>query len=412
MLHEDDSSQSQAMTSDSKANILFVDDEQPVLNALRRSLHHYRNEWQMHFVNSGRQALALMEQQRFDVIITDMTMSQMNGSSLLSEVRERYPDTIRIMLSGNADTEVILNNAQSIHIFLSKPAPTELITSTIQRAITLQTYLSEPRLIDLVSSIGVLPSLPELYNKITDEMRTENSSLALVGELIAKDIGITTKILQLVNSPFFGLQREVSSAAHAVSYLSINIVRNLVLASELFENFKDAGIDVATIERLWKHAHTVSNLAVEIARQEGLPEADCNTAFTAGLLHDIGKLVLQLHCPECYEKVEQLMAGGASGIAAEQQIFGAHHGAVGAYLISLWGLPTLLVESIFFHHELQPLGNTSVTAAMCVYLANSFINEQHGAPPSIDQQLLDSGQAAEKIAPWRQLADPTTNNET
>jgi putative nucleotidyltransferase with HDIG domain len=411
MPHDAHSNRVQAMTSQTKANILFVDDEQQVLNALRRSLHHYRNEWQMQFVNSGQQALELMEQQRFDVIITDMTMSKMNGSSLLSEVRDRYPNTIRIMLSGDANTEAILNNTQSIHIFLSKPTPTKLLTSTIQRAITLQAYLSEPKLVNLVSGIGVLPSLPDLYNKITEEMRAENSSLTMVGNLIAQDIGITTKILQLVNSPFFGLQQEINSAAHATSYLGITIVRNLVLASELFENFKHAGIDVTIIERLWKHAHAVSNLAVAIARLEGMSEAECNIAFTAGLLHDIGKLVLQLHCPEHYQKVEQLMAEGVSNIAAEQQVFGAHHGAVGAYLISLWGLPTLLAESISFHHDLQWLDNNSMTAAMAVYIANSIIKEQEGTPATFDNFFLEPGLSADKVALWRQLADSTTKGD-
>lgn len=387
------------MTTANLPSILFVDDEPQVRNALKRSLHQFRNQWQLHFCGSGQEALDILAKQSIDIIITDMKMPVMDGATLLNRVQEISPNTTRIMLTGNADAEVILKSVQSIHTLLSKPTPTELIIATIERSLQLKETLSDTALQSLVSQIGSLPSQPAMYNKIKQQMSSDSGSLEQVGKLIAQDIGITSKILQVVNSPFFGLKKEVISVEHAIAYLGFEMVQNLVLASELFESFRHAGVDASVLEDLWDHAQKVSQLAGQIARLENLPASHCNTVITGGLLHDIGKLVLLLYSPEQYRTVEELVANGELRQNAEKSIFGAQHAAVGAYLISLWGLPTSLVECIFFHHDEQLLDQSPLLTPVVVYIADCLIRGQQ------DQLSAISGVDEAKLQQWQDLLE-------
>ena len=222
--------------------LLFVDDESKVLQGLQRQLRSMRHEWDMHFADTGGKALDFMASNRVDVLVSDMMMPEMDGAELLTEVSKRHPNTVRIILSGHADREAVLRLVGPAHQCLSKPCDAEELRTAVGRAFALRDLLSNEQLKQLATRIECLPTLPALYQQLTEELRKENSSMERIGEIISRDIGMTTKILQLVNSAFFGLSQSISSPAEAVMYLGLSTVRSLVLSIQVFSQFKNLSL--------------------------------------------------------------------------------------------------------------------------------------------------------------------------
>jgi response regulator RpfG family c-di-GMP phosphodiesterase len=274
--------------------ILFVDDEPLVLQGLQRMLRGMRNEWDMDFVENAMQALERMAQASFDVVVSDMRMPGMNGAELLAEVMTRHPQTVRIILSGHADKDLILQCVGSTHQYLSKPCEPEALKAVVRRAAALDVLLQNERLKQLIGQIDRLPSVPSLYTAIINALKNPETSVDDVGALVASDVGMTAKILKLVNSAFFGLSRQLSNPAEAVSHLGLDTIKSLVLAIGAFGQFPSPrhGRVALEMDRLWTHSIEVSGYAKVIAACEGASRAGLDDTFVAGLLHDIGKLVL------------------------------------------------------------------------------------------------------------------------
>ena len=147
--------------------ILFVDDEPAVLQGLQRSLRGMRQEWEMEFAASGREALETMARSPFDVVITDMRMPEMDGAQLLDQVRKRFPQTVRIVLSGQSDRETILRSIGPTHQYMAKPCDLEDLKQKLTHTFALRELLADPRLKEIVCQLENIPSLPSLYIAIT-----------------------------------------------------------------------------------------------------------------------------------------------------------------------------------------------------------------------------------------------------
>ena len=184
--------------------ILFVDDEPNVLSGVRRQLRGYRNEWDMSFCESGAEAVELLQKEPHDVVVTDMRMPGMDGAELLQKVRELFPGTVRIVLSGHSDQELTLRAVGPAHQYLTKPCDPESLRCTIQRTIALQDQVANDKVRELVASVDALPTLPCIYQELVEEVTSPMACIEQAGKIIARDLGMSTKILQLVNSSFFG----------------------------------------------------------------------------------------------------------------------------------------------------------------------------------------------------------------
>ncbi|NNF66588.1 MAG: HDOD domain-containing protein, partial [Gammaproteobacteria bacterium] len=328
--------------------ILFVDDEPMVLTGLRRMLRGLRHEWEMEFLPGGEEALNAMARSAVDVIVSDMRMAGMDGVQLLTEVKSRHPNTVRIALSGHADMEMVLECIGATHQYLAKPCDAETVKATIDRACTLRDLLNNEQLQTLITEMGSLPSLPTLYMEIMQAVR-DGKALSDIGEIIAQDVAMTAKVLKVVNSAFFGISRHVESPAQAAAILGLDAVRSLVLSAKVFSDMgKDAALD---LEELWQHSARVGALARRIAKAESQPAKIVDLAQMGGMLHEVGKLVLSSQFGDKYQKVVAMQKqDGKSCWEAEQEVFGHTHCEVGAYLLGLWGLPNPIVESAAFHH--------------------------------------------------------------
>ncbi len=280
-----------------KKRVLFVDDEAMVLQGLQRMLRPMRNDWDMEFVESGIAALERMAATPADVVVPDVRMPGMNGPQLPAEVMKRFPKTVRIILSGQADHDLVLKAVGSTHQYLHKPCEPEVLKATVQRAVALGDSLDNEQVKSLVSQMSRLPSLPTIYLQVVDELQSANASLARVGEIMARDVGMSAQVLKLVNSAFFGLRRRVANPMDAVTYLGLDTIKALMLSLHTFSQYERTDLGGISLVALRNHSLITAACARHIAKLEGGDGKLVDEAFIGGLLHDPGKLVLAANFP-------------------------------------------------------------------------------------------------------------------
>lgn len=388
--------------------ILFVDDDASVLAGLRRMLRGMRHEWETVFANSGAEALTLLANSSFDVVVTDMRMPGMDGTQLLQEVARRHADVVRIVLSGQADGNTVLRSIGAAHQYLSKPCDEESLKTAISRALLLRRWITEPTIKQLVTRVTSLPSLPSLYCDLISELQRAEPSIQRIAEIISHDVGMTAKILQLVNSSYFGVRRHIATPGQAVLHLGVDVLRALVLSVNTFAEFKHVAMLGFSIDALFDHSLTVGAVAKHLAQKTSGCSEQANDALVAGMLHDVGKLVLASNLEEQYLAALALAEREPMALVeAETKVFGCTHAEVGAYLLALWGLPDSVVEAVAFHHQPSRSAAASFSTLTAVYLANVLAHERDGGlleqVPVDDAYLISNGLPG-RLDFWRDLA--------
>jgi HD-like signal output (HDOD) protein/ActR/RegA family two-component response regulator len=355
--------------------LLFVDDEPRVLDGLRQSLRGKRKVWDMVFASGGAAALQELERGPFDVVVSDMRMPGMDGATVLAKVASQQPQAVRMILSGQMEEASAARAAAVAHRFLAKPCDSETLVDTITRALELRALLSSDRMRECVGGMNKLPSIPRACELLNRALQQENAPLSSVIGIIQQDVAMSAKVLQLVNSAFFGMSRKISSLEQAVSYLGVSTLRGLVLANSLFDQL--SGDDPERIEREQRYCTVVARFA-QMLMGAG-PAAD--TAFTAGLLHNVGGLALNCRLPE--EATANTAHARARGIPlheAELERLGVTHAGIGAYLLGLWGLPQEVIDAVAAHHAPWASFRT-LDANLGVRLADALVESELGLAP-------------------------------
>lgn len=261
----------------------------------------------------------------------------------------------------------------------------------------------------LVSEMQTLPSLPSLYRELMDILHSDRASVEQATQIIAKDVGMVTKILQVVNSPFYGLRGKVSSPAHAVALLGLNTIRSLVLSRNVFTQFDQSKLPFFSLEVLWQHGMITSVHARNIAREDGAEGALTEDTFTAGLLHDVGSLVLAINLPDQYTDMLAIMQDrGIAEWHAEREIFGATHAEVGGYLLAQWSLSQTIVDTVAYHHEPSGCPAPHSLALAAVHVANAMEEEMQasaiGEPVHpMDVDYLTECGFADRLPLWQAI---------
>jgi len=251
-----------------ETSILFVDDETNILDGLRRMLWGMRKEWTMSFASGGQSALDLLAEQSFDVIVSDIRMPGINGVQLLNEVKRRYPHMVRIALSGQTSREAILRSVGPVHQYISKPSEAQVIIDSVKRVCTYREFLVQDKFRSLAARLESLPCLSSCYTALKEKLNDKSASMESISEIVAHDAAIAVKILQLVNSAFFGVRQLVTSLNQAVKYLGLDTIRALVLTVKILNQFDEAVLPGFSLPALWEHSYAVGEWAQIIARAE------------------------------------------------------------------------------------------------------------------------------------------------
>lgn len=388
--------------------ILFVDDEVSILDGLKRMLRPMRNEWDMSFAPGGEAALSFLDAAPFDVIVTDMRMPGMDGATLLEIVREKYPSMLRIVLSGYTELQASLRAVPVAHQFLLKPCDPEMLRAGIARATSLGEVLDSKMLTSLVGALRDLPSLPRIFGELKQALALPNVSIDRIARIVEQDVALSAKLLQLVNSAFFGLARDICDVKTAVSCLGMNVLHDLVLTLEVFRSFSpNEFVSEGYLEQFHRHAQLSARIAAGIAQKARMAPG----VVLGALMHDVGKLVIAERTPAHLARaLAQAEQEGKPLFEIEERLTHISHAEVGAYLLSLWGLPYAVVEAVAHHHHPRRVPTKRLDAVLLVYVTNLLAHEREAAEtgveaPAFDWQLLQEAGVADYLPDWRKIAE-------
>ena len=389
--------------------ILFVDDETRILDGLQRMLRPLRDRWEMVFAPGGPAALQELARGSFDVVVSDMRMPEVDGAALLHHVLKTTPQTVRIVLSGQTDLTTAARTIRIAHQFLSKPCEAEVLRCVVERSCALQALLADDALRQIVGGVDALPSVPRVYAALEAATARADGTVEEIAAIVEQDPALCAKVLQIVNSSFFGLSREVTRIAQAVSYLGVNVLRSLVLSHEIASvACGDAPAPGFSLRAHQGRALATAQLARAIMRAEDRSLAD--DAFMAGMLHDIGALLLATRAPALWGELQgDVAASGERLPVVERRRGGATHAMAGAYLLGIWGLPLHIVEAVAYHHTpscvLDCAGRVDVLTA--VHVASALVDDADSgadAPSALDAAYLGSLGCLGRLDDWRAIA--------
>lgn len=245
----------------------------------------------------------------------------------------------------------------------------------------------------LVDSEVKLLSFPSVYTQILKELQSPACSARRMGEIVSRDPVLTAKILRLVNSPFYGFPSRIDTIERAITILGINELTTLALGISVIQTFSKIPSSVLNMRHFWEHSMSCGIFSRLIAGSKpGLSE---ERFFVAGLLHDIGMLLMLRVMPQAQCRVLLLSRERHIPIEeAEQEIFGFDHAEISGLLLSQWGIPDSLTHMIRHHHD--PLASQPLLDSAILYLADILAlglrNEDYGAfyAPRIPRQILDA----------------------
>jgi HD-like signal output (HDOD) protein len=343
-----------------------------------------------------------LEKEPFTAVVSDIHMNVKEDVELLNEVRERFPDVVRIVLSDYADRETVLKSTvKTAHQYLTKPCDTVALRSVLENACGLRDWLRNDSIKRVVARMDSIPTIPSLYNEIVYELSRRDVSVPKIANIISKDVGMAAKVLQVVNSAFFSLRQRVTNIAQAVNLLGYDVVRALVFSLHVFSQFVLSSGSGLNLARVWKHSFRVGLLSKAITETETDDRGLIDDSFMAGMMHDVGKLILATNFPDEWNAARRLCDEEAiSLVEAENRILKATHYETGGYFTCLWGLPDTIVRAVSFHHFRCCLLGDRITSLMSVYAANNIEHDIESARQD-EERLVETTNVQLDADPFR-----------
>lgn len=354
--------------------LLLVDDDPMILRALRRDLQSEEHRWHIDYMNGGAEALNRLTKESYDVLVTDMVMPGIDGAELLHKARLLCPAMGRIVLSGHSDFDHAVASVPFAHQRLLKPWNRDELVAVIERTCALRDFASDELVRRTIGRVGALPSSTRVYLSLALELDKPSATFASIAAIVEQDMAMSAKLLQLANSAFVGSRRDIVSVSDAVRMVGLKELRHYLLSPflDVFDVFAVANESHEQLFlELGKHGLFVAHLARALAPSAGVAAS----AFVAGLMHDLGKVVLLSHHPEAIDEIaHQAQGSSALQLELERARFGANHADIGGHLIGLWGLPVDVVEAVKNHHEtLQPRSQLERTLSLANWLAHEHV---------------------------------------
>jgi HD-like signal output (HDOD) protein len=398
-----------------KKNILFVDDNDNVIQGLKRQLRPFRDEWQLYFANNAEAALAVMENQPIDLIVSDMLMPDIRGEELLHTIKQLYPATIRIIFSGYSDETTLRKALEVAHQYFCKPCNIETLRESISQIFQIQTTIDNPRIIQSLGDPSQLPSLPKIYHDINAAIASETSTVVALADIFARDMVLSARLLQLVNSPYFGIRQRISSLSEAIGMVGIKMLNNLVLSLHIKNAFPVTDPKMlGYLEYLWQDAWQVASLAKCISLAENQPEDRPDQAYLGGLLHNLGLLVFMSRGSDQLKTFMHEVKNSKTPVhQLERQTFGFTRYEAAAYLLSLWKIPPRIIESVLLQNTPNDSDYDGMNALTAVHVA-AYLLKPSGRNEcdrlfeiDLDQDYLQRIHKIQRLPHWQTLAETT-----
>lgn len=385
--------------------ILLVDGDAKYASRVAADLA-LESGWTVLTARNAAEGLAVVSKNAVAAVVSDLRLPGGSDALFLNEVMRRHPQCHRIVLSDLSDRQSLLKLIGTAHQFLAKPCDNRRLKAALDRVFQYEMWLPSERVRGLMAQMPKLPSPPQLFFRLVRELQNPDASMDDVISLITKDPAIAAKLLQIVNSAAFGLGQPVSDLSGAVFHLGVEMTKSVVLLAHCFAYFDGLKPTDFSAQQLWHHSLRVAQLARALAREEGASPENIEEAYTAGLLHDLGKIALAANLPKhLTAAAEHQRASGCDMTEAENQVFGATHAEVGACLLAIWGLSPNIVETLVFHHHPVKLHQQDFGTLAAVHVANALEHAlTDNTEPRIDAAYLTDLGLLDHLPAWTDLA--------
>ncbi|WP_299178711.1 HDOD domain-containing protein [uncultured Neptuniibacter sp.] len=313
---------------------VFIDDEKPVLRSIKRSLRDQSDRWDFVFESSPQAALSLIVSSPVSVVVADLKMIEMDGVTLLSLVKERVPDVLRVLLSGDTGDSTLLASANIAHLFLPKPFEQSELSDLLDRAYALRKLPIDDEQRMQLGRMQNLPILPHVFHEFSSYLNTHcEPEVEAVVSIINKDAAMTAKLVQVANSSFFGYQSRTFNLEQVVVRLGFELLRQLIVVMALMSD--------SHCRHGFVDSEQTALLMREISEQAGHNAQSVEKAYMLGLLHSLGTIT---------------------------QPWDNQSDLIGAYLLTLWGFDKEFCEAVLY--QSQPLSQSPISQTTCLlYIA-------------------------------------------
>jgi len=361
------------------------------------------DEWTTIHVATEAEALAELEDGSFDALLVDFNIGEPDGSEVLNQALEKCPDVTRFLFACEADLALVAAKVVGDHEILPKPVAVESLKSRIERG------MSDPRLNDegVATGFDNASSIPPVYSEVIQALQSPEVTSKQVGAIIASDAQLMQEVLKLTKSAYLGVRSNVSDPAEAVELLGLETVKALVMALQFLAEHSHVRPAYLSLESIWQHSTSVAQIARDLVLFETKDRAQAAQAFAAGLVHDLGKVVLATNFDDLYGRVHSLARKQPVALwEIEKEMFGASHGEIGACLLGMWNLSPAVVEAAAFHHE-PPLGEQNhLTPLAAVHIANVLAHqlqpsEEFRVAPVVNTPFLNQLGLLQRLPIWR-----------
>lgn len=382
--------------------ILIVDDEPKVYQGLKRLLWTEQSTWDVHYATDGTQGLALLSGSPIDVIISDYKMPLMDGSAFLTHVATKYPQVIRIVLSGECDRCAAMDLVQTAHLFLSKPTDSKRLIDFIERGIRLKDILHNPDIAKVLTGMKTIPSLGDTFIKLDRLLNNENTHVNQLVEIISEDPSLIAKILQISNSAFFNVHWNVTNLTQAINVIGYDVLKSLVLTHGLMRQSSINKVGTLNLKQVADESVQVALLARQLAQCTTKDAKLAEDAFISAVLSKVGVIITAQSFENQMRKIIALAAEkDITYDQAEREVFGCNHAEICAFLLAIWGLPASIIEAVGFH--LKPSNSSAckeLPLLQCTHAASAFFRSSSKLVPNIhavkDSEILSDPECVEK----------------
>jgi HD-like signal output (HDOD) protein/CheY-like chemotaxis protein len=324
-------------------SVLFVDDNLAGLQALRETYASCSQHWETAFVPSGSAALDVMAERPVDAVVASSRLAGMSAASLLRMTKQHHPKTVRLALSNPGDRGAMLSTLPVATQCLSRACGADVLGKVVARTTKLHEKLFNEATQRMVAKVGALPSLPANLVALDTALSNEDCSLGQIADIMSSDVAMVAKVLQLVNSSFFGLRTKIHDLRQAVAYLGVETLRDFAMAGAVFHAFTpDPRLPGEWLNNFNAHSVAVADIAGHLVRTS---LAQCE-ASVAGMLHGVGDLVVAERAPAKLAVIRSEVLAGAASNDTETNHLGTTYPVIGGYLLAQWGIGYHIVEAV------------------------------------------------------------------
>jgi HD-like signal output (HDOD) protein len=385
-------------------SVLFVLKDRSEGNLLSEKIPQIDNSWAVQITDNADEALDFIRSNNIDVLICDSEVNDRPGMALIESAHREKPGSLAFLRRiTQPNSEESMELSQKKIFFLPGNLEEEGIYSHVSRRILMRSLSENPNLLSVIRRMKKMPTIPQLYHQITRELHKEDGSIEFVAGLISKEPSMSTRILKAVNSPVYGLGYEITEVVHALLFLGKDATQAQILADSVFSSYPSESIAGLHIQEVWKHSINVSAIARHISMQIDQNKKASEVACTAGVIHDLGKVLMAANLPDHYSQAVKIATEEKIPmVQAEQRVFGTNHAEVAASLMGLWAIPFKILNSVAYHHN--PVGGpkSPPTATMALYMANGIENARSKSAlgQRYSEEIIDQWGLATQFAGW------------